>query len=114
MSVVRGVHKEVEVVLEAAKVEINELMVVDEESLSIIVNVVNPMIFLGKLNVVIIDIVLVCHCPSLIFFDPRCIFSNVSTYFATGIDAICESIAFPIHVSTLVGDSLVVDRVYRS
>lgn len=38
----------------------------------------------------------------------------MSAYFASSLDMMCEPIAVPIRISTPVGDSLVVDRVYRS
>ena len=37
----------------------------------------------------------------------------MSTYFAPSLDILCESLDFPIHVSILVGDSVIVDRLYR-
>ena len=37
----------------------------------------------------------------------------MSTYFAPSLDILCESLDLPIRVSTPVGDSVVVDRVYR-
>ncbi|MDV3140494.1 MAG: hypothetical protein Q8751_02365 [Candidatus Phytoplasma australasiaticum] len=38
----------------------------------------------------------------------------MSVYFALGFNSASEPLAMPIHVSTPVEDSLVVDRVYRS
>ena len=35
------------------------------------------------------------------------------TYFSPSLDILCESLELPIHVSTPVRDSIVVDRVYR-
>ena len=37
----------------------------------------------------------------------------MSTYFAPSLDILCESLDLPIRVSTPVGDSVVVDQVYR-
>ena len=37
----------------------------------------------------------------------------MSTYFAPSLDILCVSLDLPICVSTPVGDSVVVDRVYR-
>lgn len=37
----------------------------------------------------------------------------MSTYFSVDIDYVCESLVMPISFSTPVGNSLVVDRVYR-
>ena len=47
-------------------------------------------------------------------FDPGSTFSYVSTYFAAEFDMLCDSMAVPIRVSTLVGEPLVVDQVYQS
>jgi len=38
----------------------------------------------------------------------------VSTYFVVCLDMICESLDVHLHVSTLVGDSVIVDRFYCS
>ena len=38
----------------------------------------------------------------------------MSVYFFSGFDYVRETLAMPIRVSTSVGDSLVVDRVYQS
>ncbi|XP_069152883.1 uncharacterized protein [Solanum lycopersicum] len=40
-------------------------------------------------------------------------YSYVSTYFAPSLDILCESLDLPIRVSTPIGDSIVVDRVYQ-
>ncbi|WMV19591.1 hypothetical protein MTR67_012976 [Solanum verrucosum] len=48
------------------------------------------------------------------YSDWRSTFSHMSTYFVVGFDMMFDSIPVPIHFSTLVGDSLVVDRLYRS
>lgn len=57
----------------------------------------------------IISIVLVFHHSALELFDPGSTYSYVSTYFATGIDGLCEPFDVPICVLTPVGESLVVD-----
>ncbi|KAF3660362.1 hypothetical protein FXO38_12183 [Capsicum annuum] len=57
---------------------------------------------------------LVCFRPASVLLDLRWTFSYVSIYFASSIDSISDTLAMPIHVSTLVGDSLVMDREYRS
>ena len=64
-------------------------------------------------DVVITGIVLVCHRPATVLFDPGSTYSYVSTYFGPSLDILCESLDFPIRVSTPVGDSVIVDRVYR-
>lgn len=45
-------------------------------------------------------------------YDLGLTFFYVSSYFALGFDSIYETLVMPIHVSTFLGDSLVVDRVY--
>ncbi|XP_069152102.1 uncharacterized protein [Solanum lycopersicum] len=40
-------------------------------------------------------------------------YSYVSTYFAPSLDILCESLDLPIRISTPVGNSIVVNRVYR-
>ncbi|XP_027768988.1 uncharacterized protein LOC114074926 [Solanum pennellii] len=74
--------------------------------------------FLGRTeaeasDAVITGIILVCHRPTTVFFDPDSTYSYVSTYFAPSLDILSESLDLPIHVSTLVGDSVVFDWVYR-
>ncbi|XP_015084222.1 uncharacterized protein LOC107027624 [Solanum pennellii] len=65
------------------------------------------------LDAVITGIILVCHRPATVLFDPGSTYSYVSTYFAPSLDILCESLDLPIRVSTPVGDFVVVDRVYR-
>ncbi|XP_015169874.1 uncharacterized protein [Solanum tuberosum] len=65
-------------------------------------------------DAIIIGIIPVCHRSASLLFDPGSTFSYVSTYFAVEFDMICDSMLVPIHVSTPVGEPLVVDRVYRS
>ena len=62
---------------------------------------------------VITGIISVCHRPGTVLFDPDSTYSYVSTYFAPSLDILCESIDLPIHVSTPIGDFVVVDRVHR-
>ena len=57
---------------------------------------------------------LVCDCMASVLFDPGSIFSYVSSSFATGLDLHCDLLDMPIRVSTPVGDSVVVEKVYRS
>ncbi|WMV46385.1 hypothetical protein MTR67_039770 [Solanum verrucosum] len=64
-------------------------------------------------DVVITSIILVCHRPATILFDPGSTYSYMSTYFTSSLDILCESLDLPVHVSTPVGDSVVVDQVYR-
>ncbi|XP_070050877.1 uncharacterized protein [Nicotiana tomentosiformis] len=66
------------------------------------------------LDSVITGIVLVCHRDASILFDPGSTYSYVSSYFAPHLRISQDSLSSPIYVSTLVGDSLIVDCVYRS
>ncbi|XP_070005628.1 uncharacterized protein [Nicotiana sylvestris] len=49
-----------------------------------------------------------------VLFDPGSTYSYVSSMFANFLDIPHESLGTPVHVSTHVGDSVVVDRIYRS
>ena len=64
-------------------------------------------------DAVITGIVPVCYRSASVLFDPGSTYSYVSTYFASDIEGVCEPLDVPICVSTPVGESLVVDRVYR-
>ncbi|KAH0709366.1 hypothetical protein KY284_010793 [Solanum tuberosum] len=64
--------------------------------------------------VVIIGTLLVCDCMAYILFDPGSTFSYVSSSFATGLDLHCDLLDMPIRVSTPVGESVIVEKVYRS
>ncbi|KAH0669070.1 hypothetical protein KY289_023563 [Solanum tuberosum] len=57
---------------------------------------------------------LLCHQPTTVLFDPGSTFSYVSIYFAPRLGMRSESLTEPVHVSTLVGLSLVVDQMLRS
>lgn len=59
----------------------------------------------------IIGIVSACHRSVSVLFDLGSTFSIMSTYFTIGFDMTPDCIHGPIHVSTLVGEFLVVDRV---
>lgn len=65
-------------------------------------------------DVVIIGIILFCYRFTLMLFDPRSTFSYVAIYFAFSFGVACQPLAMPFHVSTLIGDSLVVDQMYLS
>ncbi|WP_368738576.1 hypothetical protein [Corynebacterium parakroppenstedtii] len=54
------------------------------------------------------------HRSVLVLFDPGSTYSYVSSYFSSDFDLLCDCMPIPIHVSTPVGEPLVVDRVYRS
>lgn len=63
---------------------------------------------------VIIGIAPVCFRFASVLFDLGLNFSYVSTYFTTSFDFVSDPFNMPIHISTYVGDSLVVDWVYLS
>ncbi|XP_070034717.1 uncharacterized protein [Nicotiana tomentosiformis] len=65
-------------------------------------------------DVVITGIVSVCHKDTLVLFDPRSTYSYVSSYFARYLDTPRDSLVILVHVSIMVGDSIIGDRVYRS
>ena len=65
-------------------------------------------------DVVIIGNLLVCDCMASVLFDPGSTFSYVSSTFANGLDLHCELLDIPIRVSTPVGESVIVEKVYRS
>ena len=57
---------------------------------------------------------MVFDCMASILFDPGSTFSYVSSSFATGLNLHCELLDMPIRVSTPVGESVIVEKVYRS
>ena len=65
-------------------------------------------------DAVITGNLLVCDCMASVLFDPRSTFSYVSSSFATGLDLYCDLLDMPICVSTPVGVSVIVEKVYRS
>ena len=56
---------------------------------------------------------MVCSRPALSLFDPGSTHLYVSSYFAAGFDMTADHMCTPLYVSSPVGRSLVVDRVYR-
>ncbi|XP_070045065.1 uncharacterized protein [Nicotiana tomentosiformis] len=76
-------------------------------------------VFLGRTEVVASDAVItgmvpVCHRDASVLLDLGSTYSHVSSYFSPYLDISRDSLSFPIYVSMLVGDSIVVDHVYRS
>ena len=65
-------------------------------------------------DAVITGNLLVCACMAFVLFDPRSTFSYVSSSFATGLNLHCELLDMPIRVSTPLGESVIVEKVYRS
>ncbi|XP_070016054.1 uncharacterized protein [Nicotiana sylvestris] len=63
---------------------------------------------------VITGIVPVCYRDASVLFDPGSIYSYVFSYFASHLGISRDSLSSSVYVSTHVGDSLVVDRVYQS
>ena len=49
-----------------------------------------------------------------VLFDPGSTFSYVYSSFATGLNLPCEILDMSIRVSTPVGESVIVEKVYRS
>ena len=65
-------------------------------------------------DAVITSTLLVCDCMASVLFDPGSTFSYVSSSFANGLNLPCELLDMPIRVSTPVGESVIVEKVYRS
>ncbi|XP_070036905.1 uncharacterized protein [Nicotiana tomentosiformis] len=65
-------------------------------------------------NAVITGIVTVCHRYASILFDLGSTYSYVSSYFASYMVMPRDSLIAFVYVSTFVGDSIMVDHVYRS
>ncbi|XP_070035082.1 uncharacterized protein [Nicotiana tomentosiformis] len=65
-------------------------------------------------NAVITGIVSVCHRNASILVHSGSTYSYVSSYIACYLDMPRESLVLLVHVSMMVGDSIIVDRVYLS
>lgn len=65
-------------------------------------------------DVVIIVIALVFYRSAPVLFNPRSTFSYESTLFIFYFNIMCEPPRMPLHVSIYVGNSLIVDHIYRS
>ncbi|XP_070032953.1 uncharacterized protein [Nicotiana tomentosiformis] len=68
----------------------------------------------GAAKEVTIGIVSVCHRDGSVLFDPGSTYSYVFSYFAHCLDMPRESLVLVVHVSSHVGDIIIVDCVYRS
>ena len=62
-------------------------------------------------DAVITGNLLVCDCMASVLCDPGSTFSYVSSAFANGLNLHCELLDMPIRVSTLVGESVIVEKV---
>ena len=62
----------------------------------------------------IIGIISVCGKDASVLFDPGSTYSYVSSLFAPFLGVSRESLSTLVYVSTPVGDSVVVNRIYRS
>ncbi|XP_070046724.1 uncharacterized protein [Nicotiana tomentosiformis] len=65
-------------------------------------------------HVVITSIFPVYHRDALALFDPGSTYFYVSSYFASYLIVPHDYLSAPVYVSMLVGDSIVVDHIYRS
>lgn len=64
-------------------------------------------------NVVITSIFPIFYKYASLLCNPRSKFYYASTYFASTFDVAYEPLAIPLHVSSFVEDSVVVDQVYH-
>ncbi|XP_070043157.1 uncharacterized protein [Nicotiana tomentosiformis] len=64
-------------------------------------------------DVVVTSNVSVCHRDAFTLFEPGSTYSYVSSYFARYLDMPREPLVLPVHVPTPVGDTIIVDHVYR-
>ena len=65
-------------------------------------------------DVVITGNLLVCDCMASVLFYLGSTFSYVSSSFSTGLNLHCELLDMPIRVSTPLGESVIVEKAYRS
>ncbi|XP_070007283.1 uncharacterized protein [Nicotiana sylvestris] len=66
------------------------------------------------LDAVITGIISVCGRDALVLFDPGSTYSYVLSLFSGFVVIIPVPLGTPVHVSTPMGDSVVVDQIYRS
>lgn len=65
------------------------------------------------LDTIFIGIVSICHRDALLLFDPYFTYLYVSSYFSSHLGMTLDSLDIFVYVSILVGDSILVDWVYR-
>ncbi|XP_070028574.1 uncharacterized protein [Nicotiana sylvestris] len=65
-------------------------------------------------DAVIASMISICGRDDSVLFDPGSTYSYVSSMFIHFLAIAPEPLGTPVHVSTPVGDSVVVDRIYRS
>ena len=58
---------------------------------------------------VVLGIILVCRESNLSLFDPRSTYSYIFAYYAPQLKLTSDLLSVPLRVSTLMGESLVVD-----
>ncbi|XP_070045349.1 uncharacterized protein [Nicotiana tomentosiformis] len=65
-------------------------------------------------DAVITGVVPICHRGASVLLDSGSTYSYVSSYFALYLEISLDSLSFHVYVSTHVGDSIIVECVYRS
>ncbi|XP_070040959.1 uncharacterized protein [Nicotiana tomentosiformis] len=65
-------------------------------------------------DAVITCIILVCHRDASVVFDPCFTYLYVSSNFTSYLDTSHDSLSYLVYVSTHVGDSIIVDPLYRA
>lgn len=65
-------------------------------------------------DAVITGIISICGRDASVLFDPGSTYSYVSSLFAHYLGVSRESLGTPVYVSTTVGDSIIMDQIYRS